>query len=158
MTETVTKKENKAQLYESVFAQVQALLSREDNMISNMANFAAVLKENFDFFWVGFYLKESDDLVLGPFQGPVACTRISNGKGVCGTSWSTEQTIIVGDVHEFTGHIACNAATNSEIVIPLIYDGEVIGVLDIDSIELNSFDQVDKKWLEKLCACLLSVI
>ena len=97
-------------------------------------------------------------MVLGPFQGPVACTRISKGKVVCGTAWSDQQSIVVADVHEFPGHIACNPASKSEIVIPLIYDGQVIGVLDIDSTELDCFDEVDKEWLEKLCTCLLSVI
>ena len=157
-SETMTIREDKAKLYESVYVQMEALLSRNDNRISNMANFAALLKSNFDFFWVGFYIIESNELVLGPFQGPVACTRISKGKGVCGTAWSDQRSIVVADVHDFPGHIACNAASKSEIVIPLIYDGEVIGVLDIDSNELDCFDEVDKQWLEKLCECLLSVI
>ncbi len=157
-SETMTIREDKAKLYESVYVQMESLLSRNDNRISNMANFAALLKSNFDFFWVGFYIIESNELVLGPFQGPVACTRISKGKGVCGTAWSDQRSIVVADVHDFPGHIACNAASKSEIVIPLIYDGEVIGVLDIDSNELDCFDEVDKQWLEKLCECLLSVI
>ncbi len=157
-SETMTIREDKAKLYESVYVQMEGLLSRNDNRISNMANFAALLKSNFDFFWVGFYIIESNELVLGPFQGPVACTRISKGKGVCGTAWSDQRSIVVADVHDFPGHIACNAAAKSEIVIPLIYDGEVIGVLDIDSNELDCFDEVDKQWLEKLCECLLSVI
>jgi len=157
-SETMTIREDKAKLYESVYVQMEGLLSRNDNRISNMANFAALLKSNFDFFWVGFYIIESNELVLGPFQGPVACTRISKGKGVCGTAWSDQRSIVVADVHDFPGHIACNAASKSEIVIPLIYDGEVIGVLDIDSYELDCFDEVDKQWLEKLCECLLSVI
>ena len=157
-SETMTIREDKAKLYESVYVQMEGLLSRNDNRISNMANFAALLKSNFDFFWVGFYIIESNELVLGPFQGPVACTRIFKGKGVCGTAWSDQRSIVVADVHDFPGHIACNAASKSEIVIPLIYDGEVIGVLDIDSNELDCFDEVDKQWLEKLCECLLSVI
>ena len=157
-SETMTIRKDKAKLYESVYVQMEGLLSRNDNRISNMANFAALLKSNFDFFWVGFYIIESNELVLGPFQGPVACTRISKGKGVCGTAWSDQRSIVVADVHDFPGHIACNAAAKSEIVIPLIYDGEVIGVLDIDSNELDCFDEVDKQWLEKLCECLLSVI
>lgn len=157
-SETMTIREDKAKLYESVYVQMEGLLSRNGNRISNMANFAALLKSNFDFFWVGFYIIESNELVLGPFQGPVACTRISKGKGVCGTAWSDQRSIVVADVHDFPGHIACNAASKSEIVIPLIYDGEVIGVLDIDSNELDCFDEVDKQWLEKLCECLLSVI
>ncbi len=157
-SETMTIRENKAKLYESVYVQMEALLSSNDNRISNMANFAALVKSNFDFFWIGFYIIESNELVLGPFQGPVACTRISKGKGVCGTAWSDQQSIVVADVHEYPGHIACNPASKSEIVIPLIYDGQVIGVLDIDSTELDCFDEVDKEWLEKLCTCLLSVI
>lgn len=156
--EVLISKEKKVQLYESVYVQMNGLLSSRDNKISNMANFAALLKSSFEFFWVGFYIIESDELVLGPFQGPVACTRISKGKGVCGTSWSDQKSIIVEDVNQFPGHIACNAASKSEIVIPLIYDGDVIGVLDIDSTELNCFDEVDKEWLEKLCKCLLTVI
>ncbi len=157
-SETMTMRENKAKLYESVYVQMEALLSIKDNKVSNMANFTALLKSSFDFFWVGFYIIESNELVLGPFQGPVACTRISKGKGVCGTAWSDQRSIVVADVHEFPGHIACNPASKSEIVIPLMYDGEVIGVLDIDSTELDCFDEVDKEWLEKLCTCLLSVI
>jgi L-methionine (R)-S-oxide reductase len=157
-SETMTMRENKAKLYESVYVQMEALLSIKDNKVSNMANFTALLKSSFDFFWVGFYIIESNELVLGPFQGPVACTRISKGKGVCGTAWSDQGSIVVADVHEFPGHIACNPASKSEIVIPLMYDGEVIGVLDIDSTELDCFDEVDKEWLEKLCTCLLSVI
>mgnify|MGYP001160207048 CR=1 FL=1 len=156
--ETLISKSKKVQLYESVYVQMKALLSSRDNKVSNMANFAALLKSSFDFFWVGFYIIELDELVLGPFQGPVACTRISKGKGVCGTSWSNQKSIVVADVDLFPGHIACNAASKSEIVIPLIYGGQVIGVLDIDSDELNSFDEVDKEWLEKLCKCLLTVI
>jgi len=154
----MTLRESKTKLYESVYVQMEALLSIKDNKVSNMANFTALIKSSFDFFWVGFYIIESDELVLGPFQGPVACTRISKGKGVCGTAWCDQRSIVVADVHEFPGHIACNAASKSEIVIPLIYDGEVIGVLDIDSTELDCFDEVDKEWLEKLCTCLLSVI
>ena len=157
-SDTTTSKENKAKLYESVYVQMNALLSAEDNKISNMANFVAVLKTSFDFFWVGFYLVESNELLLGPFQGPVACTRITKGKGVCGISWSSNRSIVVGDVHSYPGHIACNAASKSEIVIPLVYDDQVIGVLDIDSDEFDFFDEVDKEWLEKLCTCLLSVI
>ena len=158
MTSTLIDKEQKTQLYESTFVQIKALLSQEDNKISNMANFVAVLKTSFDFFWVGFYLRESNHLMLGPFQGPVACTRIAKGKGVCGTSWSDQKSIIVGDVRQFPGHITCSEESNSEIVIPLIQNGEVIGVLDIDSSEFNYFDEVDKVWLEKLCSCLVSVL
>lgn len=156
--ETITRKDKKNELYAFVYSQMNALLSKDDNKISNMANFVALLKSNFDFFWVGFYLVESSQLVLGPFQGPVACTKIPKGKGVCGSSWSDKKTLIVPDVDKFPGHIACNEASKSEIVIPLLYNEEVIGVLDIDSTDLDSFDEVDKEWLEKLCTCLLSVI
>ena len=156
--ETIISKDRKNELYAFVYSQMNALLSKDDNKISNMANFVALLKSNFDMFWVGFDLVESDQLVLGPFQGPVACTRIPKGKGVCGSSWSDKKTLIVPDVNKFPGHIACNEASKSEIVIPLLYNEEVIGVLDIDSTELDSFDEVDKEWLEKLCTCLLTVI
>ena len=156
--ETIISKDRKNELYAFVYIQMNALLSKDDNKISNMANFVALLKSNFDLFWVGFYLVESNQLVLGPFQGPVACTRIPKGKGVCGSSWSDKKTLIVPDVNKFPGHIACNEASKSEIVIPLLYNEEVIGVLDIDSTELDSFDEVDKEWLEKLCTCLLTVI
>ena len=156
--ETIISKDKKNELYAFVYSQMNALLSKDDNKISNMANFVALLKSNFDLFWVGFYLVESSQLVLGPFQGPVACTKIPKGKGVCGSSWSDKKTLIVPDVEKFPGHIACNEASKSEIVIPLLYNEEVIGVLDIDSTELDSFDEVDKEWLEKLCTCLLSVI
>ena len=156
--ETIISKDKKNELYAFVYSQMNALLSKEDNKISNMANFVALLKSNFDLFWVGFYLVESSQLVLGPFQGPVACTKIPKGKGVCGSSWSDKKTLIVPDVDKFPGHIACNEASKSEIVIPLLYNEEVIGVLDIDSTDLDSFDEVDKEWLEKLCTCLLSVI
>ena len=156
--ETIISKDKKNELYAFVYSQMNALLSKDDNKISNMANFVALLKSNFDFFWVGFYLVESSQLVLGPFQGPVACTKIPKGKGVCGSSWSDKKTLIVPDVDKFPGHIACNEASKSEIVIPLLYNEEVIGVLDIDSTDLDSFDEVDKEWLEKLCTCLLSVI
>ena len=156
--ETTISKDKKNELYALVYSQMGALLSKDDNKISNMANFVALLKSSFDLFWVGFYLVESNQLVLGPFQGPVACTRIPKGKGVCGSSWSDKKTLIVPDVDKFPGHIACNEASKSEIVIPLLYNEEVIGVLDIDSTELDSFDEVDKEWLEKLCTCLLTVI
>ena len=156
--ETIISPDKKNELYAFVYSQMNALLSKDDNKISNMANFVALLKSNFDLFWVGFYLVESSQLVLGPFQGPVACTRIPKGKGVCGSSWSDKKTLIVPDVDKFPGHIACNEASKSEIVIPLLYNEEVIGVLDIDSTDLDSFDEVDKEWLEKLCTCLLSVI
>ncbi len=158
MIDTLSKNQKKIKQYEILFMQMEELMSSRENKISNMANFAAAVKENFDFFWVGFYLVESSDLVLGPFQGPVACTRIAKERGVCGLAWSQEKSIVVGNVHEFPGHIACSSESNSEIVIPLIKNGGVIGVLDIDSKEYDCFDEIDQLWLEKLCSCLISVI
>jgi L-methionine (R)-S-oxide reductase len=143
---TGTKKEQ----YLSLLPQISALLEGEHDEIANMANICAALKEQFNFFWVGFYLVKSEELVLGPFQGPVACTRIKKGKGVCGASWVQEQTLIVPDVEAFPGHIACSAASKSEIVIPIIRNGKVIGVLDVDSSELNSFDQTDADYLAQI--------
>tara|TARA_B100001115_G_scaffold174345_1_gene159255 strand:+ start:157 stop:630 length:474 start_codon:yes stop_codon:yes gene_type:complete len=154
----LTKKQEKTKQYETLFMQIKALMSSNENRISNMANFTAAVKSSFGFFWVGFYLAESNDLVLGPFQGPVACMRIAKGKGVCGLSWSNEKSIIVGNVHEFPGHIACSPESNSEIVIPLIKDRQCIGVLDIDSKEFDCFDEIDQLWLERLCSCLTSVL
>ncbi len=129
--------------YRSLIPQISALLSGETDEIANMANVCAALKEQFDFFWVGFYMVKDNELVLGPFQGPVACSRIQKGKGVCGSSWIQEKILIVPDVDAFPGHIACSSASKSEIVIPIIRNGLVIGVLDVDSDELNSFDQSD---------------
>ena len=143
---TGTKKEQ----YLSLLPQISALLEGENDEIANMANICAALKEQFNFFWVGFYLVKSEELVLGPFQGPVACTRIKKGKGVCGASWVQEQTLIVPDVEAFPGHIACSAASKSEIVIPIIRNGKVIGVLDVDSSEKASFSEIDARWLEKI--------
>ena len=129
--------------YRSLIPQISALLSIETDEIANMANVCAALKEQFDFFWVGFYMVKNDELVLGPFQGPVACSRIQKGKGVCGSSWDQEKILIVPDVDAFPGHIACSSASRSEIVLPIIRNGLVIGVFDVDSKELNSFDQSD---------------
>lgn len=129
--------------YRSLIPQISALLSIETDEIANMANVCAALKEQFDFFWVGFYMVKDDELVLGPFQGPVACSRIQKGKGVCGSSWDQEKILIVPDVDAFPGHIACSSASRSEIVLPIIRNGLVIGVFDVDSKELNSFDQSD---------------
>ena len=129
--------------YRSLIPQISSLLSGETDEIANMANVCAALKEQFDFFWVGFYMVKDNELVLGPFQGPVACTRIQKGKGVCGSSWNQEKILIVPDVDAFPGHIACSSASKSEIVIPINRNGRVIGVLDVDSKELNCFDQSD---------------
>ena len=134
--------------------QLTALIEGEEDLVANLANVAAVLKEAFDFFWVGFYLVKQDRLVLGPFQGPVACTRIRKGKGVCGTAWEEAKTQLVPDVEAFPGHIACSSLSRSEIVVPLIKEGRVWGVLDIDSDLLNFFDETDRKYLEEMCRYL----
>ncbi|MGJ1389397.1 GAF domain-containing protein [Sphingobacterium spiritivorum] len=141
---------NKAEQYKGLIPQIEALISGESNLIANLANISAALKEQFGFFWVGFYLVEGEELVLGPFQGPVACSRIKKGKGVCGAAWANEQTLIVPDVDKFPGHIACSSLSKSEIVIPLRADGRIIAVLDVDSDSLNSFDQEDAIYLEKI--------
>lgn len=145
---TITRNTSKEEQYQSIIPQIDALLHGETDFIANLANVAAALKEQFNWFWVGFYLVKDNELVLGPFQGPVACTRIKKGKGVCGASWQQAETIIVPDVEEFPGHIACASASRSEIVLPLIVKGEVIGVLDVDSEVLNKFDETDKTYLE----------
>ena len=143
---------NKKEKYADVFRMIQSLVEGESDIIANMANVAALLHEEFGFWWTGFYRveQESDQLVLGPFQGPVACTRIPFGKGVCGTAWERAETVIVPDVHQFPGHIACSSASNSEIVVPVFQGKKVIAVLDIDSTEFNTFDRTDKEWLEKI--------
>ena len=147
---------NKADKYTTIFQTIQALVEGESDIIANMANMSALLHEEFGFWWTGFYRveQESDQLVLGPFQGPVACTRIPFGKGVCGTAWERAETVIVPDVHKFPGHIACSSASNSEIVVPVFQGKKVIAVLDIDSTEFNSFDQTDKEWLEKIVSLI----
>lgn len=143
-------KGNKTEQYSSLIPQISALLSGESDQIANMANVSAALKEQFNFFWVGFYMVKNNELVLGPFQGPVACTRIQKGKGVCGSSWDQSRTLIVPDVDAFPGHIACSSASRSEIVIPIIRKGSVIGILDVDSAELNSFDETDALYLSQI--------
>ncbi|MEN8787542.1 MAG: GAF domain-containing protein [Flavobacteriales bacterium] len=144
---TQTSKEEK---YKELIPQLNALIQGEEDLIANLANVSAGLKEAFQFLWVGFYLVKQNELVLGPFQGPVACTRIQKGKGVCGNSWDKAQTIIVPDVEKFEGHIACSSHSKSEIVIPMIRNQEVVAVLDVDSSELNTFDEVDEKHLSLL--------
>ena len=141
---------SKESQYDSILPQISSLIDGESDQIANMANLCAALKEQFNFFWVGFYMIKDDELVLGPFQGPVACTRIKIGKGVCGSAWEQKKTIIVPDVDLFPGHIACSSASKSEIVIPIIRNGNVIGVLDVDSIELNSFDETDADYLQQI--------
>lgn len=144
----------KIEKYKTVFEQIKSVVEDEDDMIANMANMSAMLHETFGFWWTGFYRvdPESAQLVLGPFQGPVACTRIAFGKGVCGTTWERRSTVVVPDVHQFPGHIACSSASNSEIVVPVFRDEEVVAVLDIDSTAFNTFDDTDKEWMEKIVA------
>ncbi|MEX2484897.1 MAG: GAF domain-containing protein [Brumimicrobium sp.] len=149
---------DKKSTYESLIPQLKALCEGEPNRIANLANITAGLKEAFNFFWVGFYLIDKNELVLGPFQGPVACTRIQKGKGVCGTSWAEAKTIVVPDVDKFPGHIACSSVSKSEIVVPLIKNNEVIGVLDIDSNKLDDFDVIDEQQLNALCKWLVTII
>ncbi|UCS94466.1 GAF domain-containing protein [Echinicola marina] len=141
---------NKIEKYEAILPQIEALVSGEEDLIANLANISAVLKEVFGFFWVGFYLVKGEHLVLGPFQGPIACTRIAKGKGVCGTAWTEGKTQLVPDVDAFPGHIACSSASKSEIVLPAFKDGDVALVLDIDSDQLNDFDETDAAELGKL--------
>jgi L-methionine (R)-S-oxide reductase len=141
---------SKTDQYQSLIPQIEALLHGEPDLIANLANVAGALKEQFGWFWVGFYLVKSNELVLGPFQGPVACTRIQKGRGVCGASWQRAETLIVPDVEKFPGHIACSSLSKSEIVIPIIRDGEVIGVLDVDSSEYDQFDTTDQQYLQAI--------
>ena len=145
---------SKVEQYEGLWPQIQGLLDGEPDLIANLANVAGALKEQFGWLWVGFYLVKQDELVLGPFQGPVACTRIRKGKGVCGTSWAQAQTLVVEDVEAFPGHIACSSLSRSEIVVPLIREGVVRGVLDADSADLGSFDDTDRLYLERIAALI----
>jgi L-methionine (R)-S-oxide reductase len=153
---------SKAEIYQSLIPQIKGLLDGEPDLVANLANVSAALKEQFGWLWVGFYLVKPDsksfgsaqdaekELVLGPFQGPVACTRIKKSRGVCGAAWQNAETLIVPDVEKFPGHIACSSLSKSEIVVPLIKNGEVIGVLDVDSAELDQFDETDKKYLQQI--------
>lgn len=146
---------SKAEKYQTLLPQIKSLIEGEPDLIANLANVSAALKETFGFFWAGFYLVKEDELVLGPFQGPIACTRIKKGRGVCGTAWAEDETQIVPDVDAFPGHIACSSLSRSEIVVPLKReDGEVWGVLDVDSEQLNTFDETDARFLEEVCSWL----
>lgn len=147
---------NKEEKYRALLPQLKSLIEGENDLIANLANISAALKETFHFFWVGFYRVQGEELVLGPFQGPIACTRIKKGRGVCGTAWAKAETLIVPDVDAFPGHIACSSLSRSEIVVPLLRkeDGEVWGVLDIDSETLDSFDGADARFLEEVCSWL----
>ena len=149
-------KGSKTEQYEALIPQIKALIEGEPDLIANLANIAGALKEQFGWFWVGFYLVKGDQLVLGPFQGPVACTRINKGRGVCGTSWAKAATLIVPDVEKFPGHIACSSLSKSEIVVPLVNDGNVWGVLDVDSEQLDQFDGTDQIYLEQITRLVIA--
>ena len=144
----------KQEQYESILPQIQAVMDPNVDIIANMANMAAMLHETFGFWWTGFYRALGNELVLGPFQGPLACTRIAYGRGVCGSAWKERRTLVVPDVEQFPGHIACSSASNSEIVVPVFNNGEVIAVLDIDSDQLGTFDAVDARYLEQVVVML----
>lgn len=147
---------SKEDQYLSLIPQIKGLLQGEEDLIANLANVAAALKEQFGWLWVGFYLVKGDELVLGPFQGPVACTRIKKGRGVCGTAWAKAETLVVDDVEKFPGHIACSSLSRSEIVVPLFRGNEVAGVLDVDSESLAAYGDVDKLYLQKIVALINS--
>ncbi len=154
----IANEASKEEKYKSLIPQIEALVTGEDDLTANLANIAAALKYGMDFFWVGFYQVKNDELVLGPFQGPIACTRIMKGKGVCGTSWANAETIIVPNVDEFPGHIACSSDSKSEIVLPAKKDGEVFLILDVDSDQLCDFDERDRIHLEKLMRIIEKLI
>ena len=145
---------SKAEKYKTLIPQIEALVTGEPDLTANLANIASALRYGMGFFWVGFYLVKESELVLGPFQGPIACTRIAKGKGVCGSSWEREETLLVPNVGEFPGHIACSSDSKSEIVLPAFKNGEVTLILDVDSDKLNDFDEVDREYLE----CLMRVV
>lgn len=151
---TIITSASKTEQYQSLIPQIEALLYGETDLVANMANICAALKEQFKWFWVGFYLVKNGELVLGPFQGPVACTRIGRGKGVCGAAWLEAKTLIVPDVDAFPGHIACSSLSKSEIVVPILGDIGVVAVLDVDSEELNKFDETDALYLEQIVKLL----
>ncbi|MDA0314046.1 MAG: GAF domain-containing protein [Bacteroidetes bacterium] len=148
------KSVSKEEIYQSLLPQLASLIKGEKDLVANLANIAAALREGFGFFWVGFYLVKGQELVLGPFQGPIACTRIAYGRGVCGTAWKEKKTQVVPNVEAFPGHIACSSASKSEIVVPAFQDSEVFLVLDVDSDVLNDFDSVDQRYLEELMRML----
>ena len=145
---------SKEEIYQALLPQVEALISGEQDLVANLANIAAALREAFGFFWVGFYVVQGRELVLGPFQGPIACTRIAYGRGVCGVTWKEQKTQLVPDVEAFPGHIACSSASKSEIVVPAFQNGEVFLVLDVDSDRLDDFDAVDQRYLEDMMGIL----
>ncbi|WP_336151869.1 GAF domain-containing protein [Acinetobacter ursingii] len=143
---------NKAEQYQSLIPQIQAIVAGESDVIANLANICAALKQQFNWFWIGFYLVKDNELVLGPFQGPIACTRIAKGRGVCGTAWQQQNVMIVPDVEQFPGHIACSSDSKSEIVLPVMKQNKCVAVLDIDSDTLDSFDEVDAEYLKQIVA------
>jgi L-methionine (R)-S-oxide reductase len=145
------KDSSKKEKYESLLPQIKALAEGEHDLIANLSNVMAALKQGMDFFWVGIYLVKENELVVGPFQGPVACTRIAFGKGVCGTAWQSAETIIVDDVDAFPGHIACSSESRSEIVVPVFKNHKVLAVVDVDSTQLRDFDQTDAHYLKQVC-------
>jgi len=152
--ELVLQHGHKVEQYQSILPQIQAIVEDESDVIANLANICAALKQQFGWFWIGFYLVKGNELVLGPFQGPIACTRIAKGRGVCGSAWQQQQVIVVPDVDQFPGHIACSSDSKSEIVLPIMKNGECVGVLDIDSDELNQFDEIDAEYLKQLISVI----
>ena len=144
----------KEEQYEALIPQIKGLMEGETDLVANLANTVAALKEQFGWLWIGFYLVKGEELVLGPFQGPVACTRIRKGRGVCGSAWDKAETLVVPDVEKFPGHIACSSLSRSEIVVPVIKDGQVIAVLDADSADLDSYDEVDRRFLEQIVSII----
>lgn len=150
--------ESKSEKYESLLPQIHALVGDEKDLTANLANIAAALKQAFDFFWVGFYWVKNDELVLAPFQGPIACTRIQLGRGVCGTAWKSKEVILVPNVDEFPGHIACSSLSKSELVVPIKKGEKVLGILDVDSDQLNDFDEIDTLYLTQLCTWISSLV
>jgi len=148
----------KPQKYQQLIPQINALIDKDVNVTANLANIAAALKFSMDFFWVGFYLVENNELILGPFQGPVACTRIGYGKGVCGAAWQQKTTLVIEDVEQYPGHIACSSASKSEIVVPVIKNDKVVMVLDVDSEQLASFDATDQQYLEQLAGMIADLL
>ncbi len=143
--------------YEELIPQIEALIGTESDLIANLANVSSALKYGMDFFWVGFYMVKNDELVLGPFQGPIACTRVRKGKGVCGTAWEKNEVLIVPDVDQFPGHISCSSDSKSEIVVPIIKNNTVVGIIDVDSDQLNSFDLIDSQFLKRLCSSISKI-
>ena len=150
----ISSSTSREEKYKMLLPQIEVLIADEKDLIANLSNIAAALMQTFDFLWVGFYVVKNDELVLGPFQGPIACTRIQKGKGVCGSAWANGETIIVPDVDQFPGHIACSSDSKSEIVVPIFKDGEVFLILDIDSNQLNDFNALDAEWLLRLATLI----